>query len=346
MLLYFDTNTLVRLGRSLKGPLVSVAKEFSEAGYFDIVTTEITLHELERKFVGDTLNELSPFARAHIRDVARNTLEIDLPEISREEIEERARAAHRARIATFLGDLQIKILSVDPESAKLVADQYLRKERFFGPDSKKHQFPDALNFAVLDKHRKDFHGTPEPLVIVTSDNDFNAVSELENVWTLNGVEDLLETLRVNPIDFDFEDFLKQFKVDVDKVIFNEIENWGLNVRGVEDGEIMGFSIVDSKYQMSKAYKIIDPGTAYVLFCDGVLKLNVSYIHPDWDMAIKDSETKELYTFDETTGEAVTTLPISFALDIYMEGDKLDMMHATLRTVFGLYVGIEEDPKWA
>jgi predicted nucleic acid-binding protein len=346
MLLFFDTNVLIRLGRALKGSLVTVSKEFSEAKYFDIVTTEITLHELERKFVGDTLNELSPFTRPHIRDLARNTLGIDLPEISRAEIEAQAKASHRARIASFLGDLQIKTLSVDAESAKLVSDQYLRKEGFFGPDAKKDQFPDALNFAVINKHRKEFHGNPEPLLIITDDNDFDAVAGLENVRILKGVEELLTNLGVSPVEFDFEDFLQRFKPEVDNVISNELESWGLNVRDVKGGEIMDFQMLDSNYEMSTAYKIIDPGIAYVLFCSGVIKLDVSYVHPDWNMAIKDSETKELYTFGDVAGNTVKNLPISFSLDVYMDGDKVDMMHATLRTIFGLYVGIEEQPEWS
>jgi len=156
----------------------------------------------------------------------------------------------------------------------------------FRDEAKKDQFPDAFIFEVLRATAT----KGNPLTIVSDDKDFAAaIKDAEHITRLKSIADLFAELglRIEGAP-DVEDFVENNLDRIVDIVDNELNNWGLQVRDVDDAEIDESTVEGVTFINLRTFQTA--GEAKDILVVGCIEMDVkvSYHHPDWDTATYDS----------------------------------------------------------
>lgn len=315
---FIDANFFISTGKSSDHALYQQLKNWVDAELIKVVTTSHTKLEIIKKFSRDDATFIKDIARGHFRQLTKELTGIELPDISKEAIEEHFWKTYEEAVDVLFKSLGAIEISIDDVQPSDVLNDYAKGKGFFAGTSKKDQFPDAFIFQAL-KTKLDQFGH---LVILTNDGDYDAPSGAENnVTVVKDLAALAGFLGIAESDLDIEPFLEDHDSDVRQQFAVEIERWGLNVVDVEDAiieeiiEVTGieFSDLNVLGKFVESEQVLVLGTAQAT-------VKVSYQHPNWDTAAYDSEDKILIPWEDVSGEKEIEIDIDFSMIIDLDED--------------------------
>ncbi len=153
--IYIDTQTFVANNFFANENLLRLSK-FGEHGTINIYLTEITIQEIQSNIREELLNaqqEINRFLKdisnkgrilKNIEkfqpyfDLPRLDLEVDFSTLNEE-------------LQKFITDGKVKIIPYNLANLSEIMTRYFNKEKPFGLEKKKHEFPDAIVLSALDR---------------------------------------------------------------------------------------------------------------------------------------------------------------------------------------------------
>jgi hypothetical protein len=98
----------------------------------------------------------------------------------------------------------------------------------------------------------------------------------------------------------------------------EVNEWGLQVVDVEDGEIEETSVTGLEPTEIVSFGAFEEGGNILVVGSAKIRADVQFTHPNWDEAIYDSEDKRLIPFDSVSGEKEIEFEADFSLSISVD----------------------------
>ena len=170
--------------------------------------------------------------------------------------------------------LKAETLSIDSVKPSVVFDAYARKTGLFGDDAKKDQSPDAFIFEVLRASAT----KSDPLTIVSDDKDFAAViNDAEHINRLKSIADLFAqlglTIEAAP---DVEDFVENNLDEIVATVYDELNQWGLQVNDVDDAEIDKSTVENVSFIDFRTFRTAGEGKDILVLGRVDMDVKVSY----------------------------------------------------------------------
>jgi hypothetical protein len=314
--IFLDANVVIRAGKPPGGPLIPRVVDLVDAGYVQVVTTDLTKMEIAKKHAGNDFEVMGDLTKRRVRDLADEILGVKLPAISPADLHRRLLEKYQASVEEMFRSLRAETLSIDSVKPSAVFDAYARKTGLFGDDAKKDQFPDAFIFEVL----KAAATKGDPLTIVSDDKDFAAaIKGTEHIHRLKSIADLFAelglTIEAAP---DVEDFVE---CNLDKIVAtvrNELNQWGLQVSDVDDAEIDESTVEKVNFIDFRTFRTAGEGKDILVVGRIEMDVKVSYHHPDWDTATYDSEDKVLLPHHTVEGEKNIDVEADFNMTLKVD----------------------------
>jgi hypothetical protein len=307
---FLDANVVIQGGRPPGGPLLARVADLSEAGLIAVLTTDLTKVEVAKKHAENDYEVIKEIGRPHFRGAAKRLLGIDLPEIPKADIKQKAFDASMSATQAMFQAFSAETLAIDAVPASAVLNAYSHGFGFFGPEGKKDQFPDAFIFERLKLEAS----ATSPVIIISNDGDFTKPAEAEeHISVLASIPALFEHLGLAVEAPDIEEFLGGGTGELMQLADAELNDWGLMIGDVEDAEVEEVSVTGIEMHNLTSFGKLEKGDDILVIGTASIKATVSYSHPDWDYASYDSEDKVLIPHDTVTGEA----PIELEADVSM-----------------------------
>lgn len=317
---FIDANFLISTGRSADHPIYQQLRDWVSAGLISVVTTSHTKQEVVKKFAHDDANAVKDIARSHFRLLVKQTVGIELPEISKEAIEEHFWASRTEGVGALLSSLNAVEVEVDDIPASAVLTDYAQGKGFFAGSSKKDQFPDAFIFKALTA-KLEKSGS---LIILSNDGDFvEPCSGVDEITLVQNIGALANTLGIADADFDSADFLTFHEDQMLEMIGNEMQSWGLNAYDVQDAYIdedVEPTDIDIDLASLKTLGKFVATDEVLVMGRAIVTVLVTYEHPNWDSASYDSEDKVLIPWEDVSGEKELDVPVDFTLLVTLDED--------------------------
>ena len=147
--IFLDANVVIRAGKPPGGPLITRLADLVDAGYVNVVTTDLTKMEIAKKHASNDFEVMGGLTKRRVRDLADEILEIKIPEISLAQLHRRLLEKYKSTVEEMFSSLRAETLSIDSVKLSVVFDAYLYKTGLFGDNIKKDHFPDAFIFETL-----------------------------------------------------------------------------------------------------------------------------------------------------------------------------------------------------
>lgn len=311
------------------------------SGFIRIVTTDLTKIEVAKHHTNKDLEQIGGLGRSRFRKLAKQALDVDLPEISAEDLRKKIFDRYFGATEQMFQRLKAKTLPIDDVKPSAVFDTYTHRTGVFSQEAKKDQFPDAFIFERLRAEGK----AHDELIIVADDGDFAAAIKGEkHLRHLRSVAELFEALGLKREESpDVEQFLQANKDALIGKVDDEINNWGLQVSDIEDGEIDESSVKDVEVLQMTTYNATKEGGEILVVGRLKMDVEVSFTHPDWDSSVYDSEDKVRIAFDNVSGEKELELEADFAMTISVdeEGKPEEIDHFSFSNDNFIWVEIGE-----
>jgi hypothetical protein len=289
--IFLDANVVIRAGRPPGGPLIPRVADLVEAGYVQVVTTDLTKMEIAKKHAVNDFEVMGDLTKRRVRDLSDEVLGVKLPEISPADLHRKLLEKYQKSVDAMFRSLRAETLSIDGVKPSIVFDAYARKTGLFGDEAKKDQFPDAFIFEVL----KAVATKGDPLTIISGDKDFTcAIRGVEHINRLKSVADLFAelglTIEAAP---DVKEFVENNMDEIVTTVHNELNQWGLQVSDVDDAEIDESTVENVSFIDFRTFRTAGESKDILVVGRIEMDVKVSYHHPDWDTATYDSEDKVL-----------------------------------------------------
>jgi hypothetical protein len=165
---------------------------------------------------------------------------------------------------------------------------------------------------------------------------------------LKSIEDLFKKLGLEVEVPNIEDFLDEQQYNMTELVDAELKDWRLEASDVEDADIevtrvdrVDIGEIASFGTKAGGNNIIAVGTAMV-------EANVSYIHPDWDSAIYDSEDDTLTPWnDDVSGETTVELDLEFSMSIQVneKGEPTEIKQISITDDMDLFVTLHPSDEY-
>jgi hypothetical protein len=139
------------------------------------------------------------------------------------------------------------------------------------------------------------------------------------------------------------DFIKEKIYEIRDIVDDELNNWGLQVSDVEDGEIDKSDVKAVDFLDFTTYDATGDDGQILVVGRVQMKIQISYTHPDWENSIYDSEDKVRLAFDNVSGEKEVELEADFTMTILVDEDGLpeEIDHFAFSNDSFIWVDIEE-----
>lgn len=315
---FLDANVVIRAGKPPGKPIMDGLADLVTSGLIRIVTTDLTKIEVAKKHTNNDLEQIAGLGRKRFRQLVKHTIDVDLPEISAEDLHRKIFDRYLSGIEGMFKRLKATTLSIDTVKPSAVFESYTHKTGLFAGEAKKDQFPDAFIFEALKAEaQKD-----APLIVVSDDGDFaTAISQSKHVSRLRSIGALFEHLGLkSEAAPDVEEFLEANTDEVVDVVDTAMNNWGLQISDVEDAEVDESTVKKVEFLDLVTYNAASGGGQILVVGRLKMEVDVSYTHPDWDTAMYDSEDKVYIPFDNVSGEKEVELEADFSMIILVDDE--------------------------
>lgn len=312
---FLDANILISAGKPPGGLLVDRLIDLVRTRLIEVLTTDLTMAEIAKKHVENDLTVIKEISRSHFRSLTKEFTGVKLPDIKKAELRSRILEKHKAGVAEMFNRLGAKVIPIDDVSPSVVFGAYTDGTGFFGGEGKRDQFPDAFIYEALKSKATE----QAPLIIVTADGDFDSpTQEEDHISTVASVPDLFSTLGLEFEAPEMGAFLEANIAYLNRLALLQLQDTSLEALDVDDAEIEVDSIAEMEFDEIAAFRATGTGTILVL-ASVELEVAVSFVHPDWDSAIWDSEDRRPVPIHEVTGSTQVTVESKCTISIEVDG---------------------------
>jgi len=314
---FIDANVLIQTGKPPGGPIFDRILDLVEAGFIEVLTTDLTKAEVAKKYAQNDYDVIKEIGRPHFRKIASVIEGVELPEVTKAEIKEKLRNKYVDETEAMFRNLNAKELSIDSVAPTNVFTDYTNETGFFSGEVKKDQFPDAFIFECLNKEAS----SDTPVIIISNDGDFQVpcISQ-EHITILKTIPDLFKNLGLVVEAPDIEGFLEEHQEEVVKMVDGELSNWALQAIDVEDGETDETTVKNVCFTQLMSFGQGAEGKGILVVGKIEITADATYTHPSWDTAIYDSEDKVLIPFESVNGETEIELEADFSMSLSVDDE--------------------------
>jgi hypothetical protein len=338
---FFDANVIIRVGKPPGKPVMDSIADLVNSGFINVFTTDLTKIEVAKHHTNRDLDEIGGLGRSRFRKLVKRVVNVELPELSAEELRKKVFEQYMVATEEMFKNIGARTLPIDDVKPSAVFEDYTHRRGVFGKEAKKDQFPDAFIFERVRSEGK----AHDEIVIVSDDGDYAAaIKNTMHVKHLRSIADLFESLglqsKAAPA---VTEFLEEKKQEIRDVVDDELNNWGLQVSDVEDGEIDRSNVKAVEFLELKTYDAAGDGGQILVVGEIKMTVEISYTHPDWDRSIYDSEDKVRIAFDNVSGEKEVELDADFTMTILVDenGKPEQIDHFAFSNDSFVWVEIEE-----
>ncbi len=317
---FIDSNIIIQQKRGQKELVFNRIIELVKNDFITILTTDLTKTEVVKRYTENDYQAIKEIRSPHFREIVEKATNVKLPERNETEIRDTLFEKNTDEVEKIFGSLKAKTLLIDSIKPSIVFDTYARKEGFFSGECKKDQFPDAFIFECL----KPEASKENPIIIISNDGDFDcSVNNEENekrFSVLKSFADLFKELNLEIDEPYVDDFLEKQHDEILDLVNSELNNWyimAFMASDVMEAEIDEADVSDISISDISAFGKVSKEDILVI---GKVKIeaNVSFSHPDWDTAIRDSEDKTVHPWRTVTGETEVELELDFSMTILLD----------------------------
>lgn len=299
---FVDANIWISWGPLFKRAEASTLEELVEHGIVKVVSTDLTITEVAKRFGNSDVERLEPLTKPDLSQAAKQLLNMDLPVMDRDDMRASFFARHLASVKFQLGQrMRAEIRSIDSVRPNDVLAHYTRGTGLFSAQVKKDQFPDAFIFAAITEDIS----SEKQLIIWSSDGDFTqACDQGEHLTQVKTMPQLFEVLGIAPEGDGMVALLEQanemFVVPLeDALIDAEVEALDVDEALLKVQQVLRVDALS----VSSLYRISGEDNQYIGFGRCEPAVTVSFVAPDWNSAVWDSEDKRPIAVDSIEGEA-------------------------------------------
>lgn len=312
--IFLDANIVIGAGKPPGGPEMARVIDLVEAGFADVLTTDITITEVAKKHVQNDFDLAKCICVPHFRSVVAAAAGAILPEMKKRQLKDSLTKSYGASTIAMFQQLKAKCLQIDDVKPSVVFAEYAAGEGFFTGEGKKDQFPDAFIFECLKQEA--LNGSP--IIVVSMDGDFvKPISSADGISLVSSLPELFTTLGLEMEAPGVEGFLDAHKDELVDAVDKELTDLGLQ-GDVEDSEVSDTTVNEVEIQGITAFRPTSKGDPILVVGRLNVKATASYTHPDWDNASYDSEDKVLIPFDDVSGETEVALEIDVSMSIAVD----------------------------
>ena len=313
---FIDANIFIKAGKPPGGPLIKRLKDLADAGFIDVLTTNLTCQEVAKKYTESDYDVIKEVGRPHFRRLIKDVLGTKLPDINKTELKYKLTEIKNQSTEAMLIELNCEWLDIDNVKPSIVFSDYAAGERFFTSTGKKDQFPDAFIFECIKAEAS----REVPVIIVSEDGDFDKPVESEDhISLVKSLPDLFKTLGLQTDAPEVESFLTHHKDELIEAVDRELDNWGL-VDEVEDGEITEMDVTDVEIIELISFGPTEKENPILVVGQLSVNVNVSYTHPNWNEAVYDSEDKCYILFDYIRGVTDISIEVDVSMSLMVDKD--------------------------
>ena len=318
--IYIDSNVLIEQGNPIDTPLIERLIALQNNGIIKIVTTDLTIMEIAKKFAQNDHNLIKDIARPAFQKVIAKISDIEIEFNSKAEVFQALLDQYRTEIRELHDKLGAKILSIDTIQPSIVFDAYAYKKGVFDETAKKDQFPDAFIVELIKGETTDYN----PITIITSDADFDGeVNTTDNLNKLSSLEALITQVDSAQLDDDtVQEWLDENTENLCETFQDELNEWSLQASDVMDGEVEESKVSEVHVTEFSAFNAISKDGHGLIIGKAEVKGIASVSHPNWDEAMYDSEDKVLIPFESVSSDVEFSFSITFAMSVNMNEDTI------------------------
>src|ERR1700741_475017 len=315
--IFLDANVVIGMGKPPGGPLMTRLVELVKARFIEIITTDLSITEVAKKHAENDYEVVKEIGRPHFRNIVSNIFHVELPNKSKPEIRLDVLKSYQAANERMFETLDADVLKMDLVKPSSEFQYYSEKSGIFSGEAKKDQFPDAFILKCLKAEATE----DDPITIISDDSDFDGVDEREEfIELLKSIPELFTDLGLEVEPPEIESFFEENKDRLIELIDKELSDTGLMVSDVEDADIEESTVTDVVIEDFAAFAPLRKGESVVVVGAAIVTATVSFSHPDWDMAMYDSEDKVLIPFDTVSGEKDVELEVEFSMSLLTDDD--------------------------
>lgn len=339
---FVDANVWIAWGQGFGKAEASTLAELVEHGLVVLVTTDLTIMEIAKRFRNNDIAALDPLTKPDLQHVALRYLKLKVPEFDREELRRSLFEHHMEVVKEDLDKrFNAQIRSINSVPPTQILDQYTHGTGLFSASTKKDQFPDAFIFAAISEGVN----ADRPLIVWSQDGDFaTACEKAEHITRVTSMPKLFEALGVTP---EGEAVIQVF--DDSPALFLQplreaIEGYSIEVTDVDEAEAEVLQITEVlSVEVTALYQTGEGQDRYIGFGECHLKAELSFNHPDWDSAMWDSEDKVAIPLHMVEGEVeIEVDPFAFSFLADVKGGKIFRIYDCDVKGWGLQAALTQD----
>ncbi|AWH33946.1 PIN domain-containing protein [Stenotrophomonas sp. SAU14A_NAIMI4_8] len=341
--LFVDANIWIAWGQGFAKAEATTLTELINHGLVKLVSTDLTLMEIAKRFRNNDIAALDPLIKADLKHAARQYLQLEIPGFDRDKLRVQIFNHHlqKVKLAMF-SQFQAEVRSIDNVKPSHVLEQYTHGTGLFGPSGKKDQFPDAFIFAAVSGDVS----AEKPLIVWSQDGDFAiACEESGHITRVTSMPQLLDALGIKREDDAIQELFDSQPELFLTALQEELMGYSIDADDVPDANVELLEVLDViSINVTSVYRAGEGEGKYIGFGKCEVRAQVEFNHPDWDSAIYDSEDKVLIPLHSVEGETELDLgPYSFTfLADIVDGQVAQIHECDMKERWGLRGSLLQD----
>jgi hypothetical protein len=282
---FLDTSTIIAHNFDYLSPALRRLEELSSAGQARLVTTTITIAEVESNIRERLADAKIGFDRFRVQHpIVGNLDEFGINPVDGSDL--LIRQFHE-----FLRRTNTEVLKPHASSIECVFKRYFDKKPPFGKDKKKAEFPDAFVAATLEEWCSE---CGEKIYVVATDPDFKAYCETsENLVSLERPGEFVDKVLRQDAHMHRVEVSTSDSVDsIAKAIGEQFQSLGFYLDD-QDGDVIDIAVNNVDVEDISLLEVKDHVGEFEVTVKVTFTVKVTY--DDMDTAIWDSEDKGVYT---------------------------------------------------
>lgn len=329
---FIDANKFLQFGKNFDKSEALVLRELVDAELIRVVTTDLTIIEIAKRWAKKDLEALEPLFKDDFKGRAEEHLGIKLPALTREEVWQKIFGEYHKRLKQkFIVEFKTKPLSINDVPPLSVLNDYTHGKGVFSDSSKKDQFPDAFIFAAVASVASE----DQPIAFITADKDFSkAIDQADHITELNSFQELMAHLNIAEVSEADKEILDGFLDEFEVKTSEELVQYIVHAEDVEDAELEILEVYDHEIKIETAYRVTSEDNSFLLYGHVTCKARVAFSHWDWDNAIWDSEDKRLVPWGEKVSGVrvveIEDIPFAYAIEVTADKSSCEVLSASVR----------------
>ena len=341
---FLDANAVIRERNLREGLLLGRLKDLVDDGVISVLTTDLTCQQVAKKHAENDYGVIKEVRRPHFRRIVKEVLGTTLPETTSAELKAKLTGRYSRSTEAMFKELRCKKLVIDAVEPSTVFSAYIANEGFFTGGGKRNQFADAFIFECL----KSEASREEPVIIVSDDKDFIKPVESEaHISLVKSLPDLFEMLGLQIAKSKTADFLESHQEELIKAFNEALDLWGILVVDIEDAEIEEMDVTEVELVELTDFGSMEEGGTILVVGSFLVRADASYTHPDWELALWDSEEGRWFrdADDIVRGKTEMSLDVEVSMSVTVdkEGEPKGIKDLRFRGSNPLYVNLSPHP---